>query len=69
MEVFLIEVGATIEFTHKIIIDDFDHGTIRTIATVLGIDQKLQTVHLGVIQIGHDGTELVSEVTQPTREF
>ena len=64
MDVFQIEVGATIEFTHNIFIGGIDHGRIRTIATVLGIDEGSQTVHLGITQIGHDGEDMVAEVTE-----
>ncbi len=68
MEVFQIEVGATIEFNHKIFIDDVDHGIVRTIATVLGIDKRSGTVHLGITQIGHDGEEMVAVITERESE-
>ena len=69
MEVFQIEVGATIEFNHNIFIGGVDHGQIRTIVTVLGVDNPgPQVVHLGVTQIGHDGKEMVSKVTETMGE-
>lgn len=67
MEVFQIEVGTTIEFYHDIIIDDVDHGRVRTIATVLGVRMGPKgsgKVHLGITQIGHDGAELVAKIAE-----